>query len=336
MVPEARFKEFLKASELAGVNTDRILLENGITDPAKLSLAQFFRVERDIARTLDDLTAQLSERKLTYKSGAFVLDQLQQSRTLAEAAEHLASYFNRLHGEHYNQVHRATKTLALRIDDTNFPYTLKSPQMVQFVGECVLITVHCLLDSLSDGQAGKALSRVGLPHTPDQTASQHLQFWSVPIAHDLNAYELVYDIELASMPIQPQDTLDLSSEGMFNRVISYLETCSGHNALYQYKVRTSEMIKSGCTDQRKVAAKLGVSVATLRRRLQDEETSFRQLAEDIRMREASNLLKKGFSVSNVTDQLDYSDIRSFNRAFKRWKGLTPAAYAQKCRQAVTA
>ena len=40
------------------------------------------------------------------------------------------------------------------------------------------------------------------------------------------------------------------------------------------------------------------------------------------------MLKRGASVAQATEALDYSDIRAFNRAFKRWKGKTPAAFAQ--------
>lgn len=328
-IPEAQFLAFLRTSEDAGVDTRRVLRDNGVEAKQPLSLPQFFRVERDIAKALDDLTAQLSERKLTYKSGAFVLDQLRQSRTLADAIEHLASYFNMLHGEHYNQVHRSAKTLTLRIDDTNFPYTLKSPLMVQFVGECVLITVHALLDSLSDGQAAKALRRVGLPHTPDYENSQHMRFWPVTITPALNTYELVYDHDVTMQPIMRPEGLDLSSEGMFSRVIAYLEAQTEAHHYKDFRTRTVELLKEGYLQQSHVAKKLGISVATLRRRLQDEQSSYRELAEMVRMQEARYLLEKGHSVASVTDHLDYSDIRSFNRAFKRWKGLTPAAYAQK-------
>ena len=52
---------------------------------------------------------------------------------------------------------------ALIINDSNFPYTMKDDaEMVHFVGECVLLKVQCLLDSLSAGLADQALRRVVL------------------------------------------------------------------------------------------------------------------------------------------------------------------------------
>ena len=71
---------------------------------ARLSLIDFFRIEGEIARRLDDLTAHLSERKLTYETGAFVTSQMNQSSTLNEALGNLAQYFNMMHGERYNTI----------------------------------------------------------------------------------------------------------------------------------------------------------------------------------------------------------------------------------------
>ena len=40
------------------------------------------------------------------------------------------------------------------------------------------------------------------------------------------------------------------------------------------------------------------------------------------------MLSQGMSVSQVSDSLGYSDVRAFNRAFKKMRGVSPAAYAK--------
>ena len=92
--------------------------------------------------------------------------------------------------------------------------------------------------------------------------------------------------------------------------------------------RTLELIENGCVKQADVALRFDISVATHRRRLEEEGVSFRDLVADVRLSRAENLLKRGRSISQIAEELDYSDIRAFNRAFKKWKGLTPAAYAR--------
>ncbi|MGB3624743.1 MAG: AraC family transcriptional regulator, partial [Henriciella sp.] len=156
------------------------------------------------------------------------------------------------------------------------------------------------------------------------------RFWTVPIEYGGAAYELVYDYDLACQPLSIQDQVDLSSDGLFSRVINYLDEHRGEGEGYSTTARTLDLIDGGLSRQSDVARRLGISVATLRRRLGEEGVNFRDLLLDTRLRQAEGMLKRGCSVAQTTELLDYSDIRAFNRAFKRWKGVTPAAFAQDC------
>lgn len=74
-----------------------------------------------------------------------------------------------------------------------------------------------------------------------------------------------------------------------------------------------------------VAARLDLSVRTLRRRLLDEGTTFRELSERVRTRMARVLLgERGLSVEATAQSLGFSDARAFRRAFTRWCGEWPA------------
>ena len=124
-------------------------------------------------------------------------------------------------------------------------------------------------------------------------------------------------------------TLDMSSESVFSRVIAYLEQYEPAPQKQSYRARTLDCIRNGITNHETVAHRLSISVATLRRRLEEEGASFRSLMSEHFLEEATALLRKGYSVAHVSEALDYSDIRAFNRAFKRWQGETPAKYAQR-------
>jgi AraC-like DNA-binding protein len=71
--------------------------------------------------------------------------------------------------------------------------------------------------------------------------------------------------------------------------------------------------------------------ATLRRRLESEGASFRDLRRDTLNEAAKRLLRRRSSVAEVAEELGFSDFRSFNRAFKAWNGVTPKAYADGAR-----
>ncbi|BBX65699.1 AraC family transcriptional regulator [Mycobacterium saskatchewanense] len=76
-----------------------------------------------------------------------------------------------------------------------------------------------------------------------------------------------------------------------------------------------------------VARQLAMSERTLRRRLAEENTSFRELVEEVHRVLAEELLATGaLSVEDVALRLGYAEATSFIAAFKRWTGTTPARY----------
>lgn len=78
-----------------------------------------------------------------------------------------------------------------------------------------------------------------------------------------------------------------------------------------------------------IAGELHLSTRTLRRRLGDAGTSYRELLDEVREALAEELLATGaLSVSDVAIRLGYAEATSFIYAFRRWKGVTPAVYAQ--------
>lgn len=82
--------------------------------------------------------------------------------------------------------------------------------------------------------------------------------------------------------------------------------------------------------QEQVAASLDMSVRTLRRRLEEEGTSFRSVVEQTRELLADALLTTaGLNVAQVATRLGYAEASSFVHAFRRWKGASPGRWAQE-------
>jgi AraC-like DNA-binding protein len=80
-------------------------------------------------------------------------------------------------------------------------------------------------------------------------------------------------------------------------------------------------------DIERIARRLAMTPRTLQRRLRQEETSFAAVLEELRRDMAPSLLREGrMSVSEVAFLLGYEDPSSFQRAFRRWFGVSPRAF----------
>ena len=92
----------------------------------------------------------------------------------------------------------------------------------------------------------------------------------------------------------------------------------------------AETMRDGDPGLGRVAKQLAASPRTLQRRLKEYGLEFKKLADDTRRRFASNYLKdRKHTLTEVAFLLGYSDVSAFNRAFKRWTGMTPLHYRRK-------
>lgn len=75
-----------------------------------------------------------------------------------------------------------------------------------------------------------------------------------------------------------------------------------------------------------VALRLGLSAATVRRRLAAEGSTFRDIKEQVLDGLAKEWLGAGMSVEATAERLGYSDAFAFRRAFHRRQYCSPSAY----------
>jgi AraC-like DNA-binding protein len=73
-----------------------------------------------------------------------------------------------------------------------------------------------------------------------------------------------------------------------------------------------------------IAERLKMSPRSLRRRLQEEDTSFRDLVDEVRAQVAIKYVRDtSLSIEDVTYALGFHDASAFRRAFRRWTGAAP-------------
>lgn len=78
-----------------------------------------------------------------------------------------------------------------------------------------------------------------------------------------------------------------------------------------------------------ICEEFAVSERTLRRRLDDENTSYQQLLNDTRKQLAERYLRTtDHSVHEIAWLLGYQDPSNFGNAFKRWHGVAPSEFRE--------
>lgn len=71
-------------------------------------------------------------------------------------------------------------------------------------------------------------------------------------------------------------------------------------------------------------------IRTLQRQLGDQGTTYNQLLEEVRRTQALSLLSdRRITTSEISQRLGYGDAPSFQRAFRKWFGVTPGHYRQR-------
>lgn len=79
-----------------------------------------------------------------------------------------------------------------------------------------------------------------------------------------------------------------------------------------------------------IASALGMSGRTLQRRLADEEISFADLVDEVRLEAAKvMMLNPRLSLTDIAYLIGFDEQSSFSRAFKRWTGDSPRDYRRR-------
>jgi len=79
-----------------------------------------------------------------------------------------------------------------------------------------------------------------------------------------------------------------------------------------------------------IAKRLNMSERTIKRHLQAQGTSFLQLLNEIRFKEAKKLLaKEQYNIQDIANLIGYEESTNFVRAFKKYSGITPHQYRKK-------
>jgi AraC-like DNA-binding protein len=264
----------------------------------------------------------------------FVFSSAAHSATVGEAMHAVARAYNLLHGDEFNLVETSRGGITYAIDDERFPYTVARDEVLCLSLECTMIVLHCALCHLAGVDLTPRVTGIATGRGPHQKwAKQALAFWNQPVRCGSRHYAITYEGAVAGLPLAARRGQVRPGIALHNRIISLIEARSPSSAPPPSAADlVVEALRAGLRFQDEVAARLGLSVATLRRRLGEEATSFRALRGQVLGETAREMLICGEDINLIAETLGFSDSRSFARAFCGWNGVSPAVWAKVARE----
>ncbi len=175
--------------------------------------------------------------------------------------------------------------------------------------------------------AGASFNPVSLSlmHPAPTSAGEFHAYFRCPIIFDADENSMIISKEDADrkLPSGNPHLARLSDQVM----VEYLAIFDKADIISQTKAAIIDQLPSGGVTEVSVADALNISSRTLLRRLQDQETHFKSVLNEVRQELAIKYLKDNRqSLTEVSFLLGFSEVSAFSRAFKRWTGKSPSDY----------
>ena len=170
------------------------------------------------------------------------------------------------------------------------------------------------------------LKAVYFSHKPLGPISHYEACFGCPVHFNAVHNQLVLNRSELDIPVYGANPKVLSAlEDKILKVVSYYDNelmLSQRVAQYVSKKLEYELPSAN-----KAASDFFMSVSLFKKRLSEEGTSYIRICDEVRLKKGRELIQKNKSnIKEIAFQLGFSNASAFNRAFKKWTGLSPSEY----------
>lgn len=178
--------------------------------------------------------------------------------------------------------------------------------------------------------------RIELMYPRPKHANAYTKSWCKDIRFDCDSNRILFDVAIMSQPMAYANAITHAlTRGICENNILQMQG----EPVWADTVQTLLLERPGqFPGLESVADKLQINTRTLRRKLKLEETSFREILDEVRSNLAITYLRStALSCEDIAVRVGFSDAANFRQAFLRWTGKSPVEYrlAQSDRQAAT-
>jgi len=286
---------------------------------ARVTAGAFAALWLAIARELDDEFFGLDARRMKVGSFDLLCRALVQCADLRSALRLMIEMFRvilddvEVRSSDDGQIVRLI--LECRIAD---------PERAIFAQETLLVMLHGVMCWLAGRRI--PLTRASFVYSSPHQASEY----RVMFSGDLHFDEPVTAVEFAARylgapVVQNSDSLREFLRAAPQSIFLKYRNDQGWVARVRQRLRACQGTSWPTLDV--LAGDFGVAPATLRRRLEAEGSSFREVKDGLRRDRAIDALcQSRQTVAEIAAALGFSEPSAFHRAFKQWTGVRPGEY----------
>lgn len=294
---------------------------------ARISAAQELLLVRNIVQRIGHLPGLGLDAGLRYPLAAYGIwgFALASSPNFRSAADIAARYLDLSYAFVRFRWEPRGDDLVLLLDDSAIPGDLR-----QFLLERDFAALAKAVAEMKPG--GIAPVSLELRGPPPSYAQRYVELCGLAPQFGAQRNALLYSAEVLDAPL-PQGDSELARMCL-DQCRQLLAARQGRTGLAAQVRDRLLQAPAAMPDIDGIAAALQLSPRSLRRRLEEEGTSFRDLLDEVRQMLAEEMLSTGrIKLSEIALRLGYAEPASFIHAFKRWKGVSPAAFRDRQRVA---
>ena len=170
--------------------------------------------------------------------------------------------------------------------------------------------------------------QVCFAHAAPEDTSEYRRVFRVPVRFGAGSNSMMLSATDAARPLQTADeALSRMVRRRLDKILAERHPHGSGPLSGHVRRMIVEHLGTNTLTPDIIAKALGVSRRTFSRRLAEENTSFRDILDDVRQEFAAALLHdRSLSVADVAFFLQYSEPAAFNRSFRRWTGRTPGEF----------
>ncbi len=307
------------------MDTDGLLAQVGLSPgllqvpQARVSAKHYGELWRLVALTLDDEFFGQDSRRMKSGSFAMLVHSVLGCKNLAQALDRSLRFYGLILDDIVGSLAREGKEASIVLKERAAE---ARPRV--FGHEVLLMLLHGVACWLVGRRIPILRARFHYPE-PAHSAEYRLMYCT-DLSFDAPDTAIVFAADYLTLPVvqnerSVKDFLRTAPESI---LVKYK---NGSSLSARIRRRLRQLLPGDVPDFDRLAAELNMTTATMRRRLNEEGTSYQGIKDQLRRDLAIGYLSHSDrSVMDIALELGFSERSAFHRAFRKWTGASPGEF----------